>query len=60
MRLFCQMIDEFRSDSGATSIEYALIATLISIAVIGGVTASGGSLQASLENTLSQIVAAFG
>lgn len=54
------ILQVLRCNRGATSIEYALIATLVSIAIIGGVTASGDSLQASLENTLAQIVAAFG
>ena len=39
-------IDSFVSnDSGATAIEYALIASLIAIAIIGGVTALGTRLS---------------
>ena len=33
-------------ESGATAIEYALIAVLVSIAIIGAVTALGDSLKA--------------
>ena len=34
-----------RDDSGATAIEYGLIAALISVALITGATALGGSLN---------------
>jgi pilus assembly protein Flp/PilA len=33
------------NDSGATAIEYALIASLIAVAIIGGVTALGTRLS---------------
>jgi pilus assembly protein Flp/PilA len=33
-----------RDESGATAIEYGLIAALISVAIIGAVTAVGGKL----------------
>jgi pilus assembly protein Flp/PilA len=36
-------------DSGATAIEYALIASLIAIAIIGGVTALGTRLSAEFS-----------
>jgi pilus assembly protein Flp/PilA len=35
---------------GATSIEYALIASLISVAVIGGATAVGNSSTVQMQN----------
>ena len=35
----------FRDDSAATSIEYALIATLISIVIIGGATSIGQTVK---------------
>ena len=39
-------IKKFLNDeSGATAIEYGLIAALISVAIIGGATAIGGNLQ---------------
>ena len=34
-----------RDDSGATAIEYGLIAALVSVAAIGALTALGGSLN---------------
>jgi pilus assembly protein Flp/PilA len=34
-----------RDESGATAIEYALVASLISIAIIVGATAIGGTLS---------------
>ncbi len=34
----------WRDERGATAIEYALIGALLSIAIIGGATAIGGSL----------------
>lgn len=38
---------QFAADeSGATAMEYALIATLISVAIIGGATAAGSQLNA--------------
>jgi len=36
--------------SGATAIEYGLIAALIAVAVIGGVTALGQSANTTFEN----------
>ena len=38
-----------RDESGATAIEYALIAGGIAIAVIGAITAVGGALDTSLQ-----------
>ena len=37
----------FRDDSGATAIEYGLIAALIAVVIITGVTAVGTSLSAT-------------
>ncbi len=34
-----------KDESGATAIEYGLIAALVSVAAIGALTALGGSLQ---------------
>jgi len=36
----------WKDDSGATAIEYGLIAALVSVAAIGALTAMGGSLEA--------------
>jgi pilus assembly protein Flp/PilA len=37
------------AESGATAIEYALIAVLIAVAVIGGATALGTALNSTLQ-----------
>jgi pilus assembly protein Flp/PilA len=41
-----------RDESGATAIEYGLIAALIAVAIIAGATAVGGSLSGTF-NTIS-------
>jgi pilus assembly protein Flp/PilA len=38
-----------RCQSGATAIEYALIAALIAVVLIGGINAAGGSLLNTME-----------
>jgi pilus assembly protein Flp/PilA len=48
----------FRGDSGATSIEYALIAALVSIAIIASTTFLGGSMSGLFNHVASQITAA--
>jgi pilus assembly protein Flp/PilA len=42
MRMFAQLL---RDDSGATAIEYGLIAALISVVIIGAVTLVGSKLS---------------
>ncbi len=44
-----------QDDSGATAIEYGLIAALVSVAAIGALTALGGSLN-TLFTTVSSAV----
>jgi pilus assembly protein Flp/PilA len=39
-----------RDDSGATAIEYGLIAALIAVAIIAGATSVGGSLSTTFTN----------
>ncbi|MDP9569598.1 UNVERIFIED_ORG: pilus assembly protein Flp/PilA [Agrobacterium larrymoorei] len=39
-----------KDESGATAIEYGLIAALISVAIIGGATTIGGKLKDTFEN----------
>jgi pilus assembly protein Flp/PilA len=39
------VLNFIRNDSGATAIEYALIASLIAVAIIGAVTTVGGKVS---------------
>lgn len=51
------LIRRFRRDeSGATAIEYALIASIISIVIIGG----SGSIRSALRTTFNTIANAVG
>jgi pilus assembly protein Flp/PilA len=47
------------SESGATSIEYALIAVLIALAIIVSVTAVGASLQSLFSDVASEVTSAI-
>ncbi len=50
------MIKRFlNDDSGATAIEYGLIAALVSVAAIGALTAMGDSLEAMFSAVGSSI-----
>jgi pilus assembly protein Flp/PilA len=54
--LMANLIAQFAGDeSGATSIEYALIAVLVAIAIIGSVSALGSSLQSIFNNVSSEV-----
>ncbi len=45
-----KLLVRFAQDrSGATAIEYGLIATLISVAIVGGATALGGALDETYQ-----------
>ena len=44
-----------RDQNGATAIEYGLIAALIAVAIIGGVTAVGTNLSATFTNISSNL-----
>ena len=44
-----------RARDGATAIEYALMASLVAIAVLGAITSLGGQVEALFE-TISQAV----
>lgn len=46
-KLFARFL---KDESGATAIEYGLIAALISVALIGGATALGGSIGDTFTN----------
>ncbi|HEV2651447.1 MAG TPA: Flp family type IVb pilin [Rhizomicrobium sp.] len=52
--IFARFIDD---DSGATAIEYGLIAALISVAIIVAITALGTQLSAVFSNITSQLAA---
>ncbi|MBU0555774.1 MAG: Flp family type IVb pilin [Alphaproteobacteria bacterium] len=40
----------FKDNKGATAIEYGLIAALIAVAAIAGMSAIGGSLNTTFQN----------
>jgi pilus assembly protein Flp/PilA len=44
------MLSFFKDESGATAIEYGLIAALIAVVIIGGVTAVGTGLSTTFAN----------
>ncbi|HUK60167.1 MAG TPA: Flp family type IVb pilin [Stellaceae bacterium] len=51
-----KFLAKFRSDeSGATAIEYGLIAALISVAIISAVTSVGGSLTSTFNSVASAL-----
>jgi pilus assembly protein Flp/PilA len=43
------------NDSGATAIEYALIASLIAVAIIGAITVVGTKLQNTFNEVASNL-----
>ncbi len=49
-----------KDESGATAIEYGLIAALVSVAAIGALTALGGSLQTMFTTVSNALIAAVG
>ena len=58
--MFKLVVSLWRDDSGATAIEYGLIAALVSVAAIAALTAMGNSLETmfgSVANVLSNAVA---
>ena len=46
-----------KDESGATAIEYGLIAALISVAIIGGATAVGSKLGLLFDSIKTKLVA---
>jgi pilus assembly protein Flp/PilA len=53
------MFARFKKDeSGATAIEYGLIAALIAVAIIGGVSTLGNNTAATFNNVSSNMIAA--
>jgi pilus assembly protein Flp/PilA len=58
MKNFSQSFKTFWADEdGATAIEYGLLASLIALAIIGGATALGGSLD-TLFNSIATTLGA--
>lgn len=49
------LVKFIKSEDGATAIEYALIATLISVAIIGGATAVGTNVGTGLNDVAAQL-----
>ncbi len=49
-----------KDESGATAIEYGLIAALVSVAAIGALTAMGTSLQTMFTTVSTALSAAVG
>jgi pilus assembly protein Flp/PilA len=47
MNLFARFV---KCESGATAIEYGLIASLIGVAIIGAVSATGNGLNGTFNN----------
>ncbi|MEL6692352.1 MAG: Flp family type IVb pilin [Pseudomonadota bacterium] len=45
----------FQNESGATAIEYGLIAALIAVAIIGAVSAVGGSVSTTFNDVSAEI-----
>ncbi len=45
----------FKNESGATAIEYGLIAALIAVAIIGGISAVGDSARTTFDTVQGQI-----
>jgi pilus assembly protein Flp/PilA len=51
-----KMLKDFiRNEDGATAIEYGLIASLIAVAIIGGVAAVGSKLSTSFDTIQSNL-----
>ncbi len=49
-----------KDESGATAIEYGLIAALVSVAAIGALTAMCGSLNTMFQTVSNSLTAAVG
>lgn len=49
-----------RGEAGVTAIEYALIASLIAVAILAGVGALGGQLEALYLHVCNAVVGAIG
>ena len=47
----------FRNQSGATAVEYALVAALISITIVAGATMLGDNLDTHYQNVATSVTA---
>lgn len=54
-RVHDRFIELVGNESGATAAEYALLVTLIAVAIILGATALGNSVNARLQNTADAV-----
>jgi pilus assembly protein Flp/PilA len=54
-RVHDRFVEVIRSESGATAAEYALLVSLIAIAIILGATHLGNSINTRLDDTATQI-----
>ena len=50
----------FRDESGATAIEYGLIAALIAVVLVGALQAVGTSLQGAFDKISTEVDGAVG
>jgi pilus assembly protein Flp/PilA len=55
MKTLRTLLHFVRDRSGATAIEYALIAGIICIAIVGGATTLGGTTNDSFERVSSEV-----
>lgn len=53
------LIQKLADESGVTAIEYGLLATLIAVAIVGAVSATGTSLLTLYNNLSTAIIAAL-
>jgi pilus assembly protein Flp/PilA len=53
--MFARIAKFRRDDKGATAVEYGLMAALIAVVIIGGVTALGTNLLAIFNNVAGSI-----
>lgn len=58
--MFTTIRNVLNDESGATAIEYGLIAALVSVAAIGALTAMGGSLKDMFTKVSTELKAAVG
>lgn len=58
--MFGNLKNLLKDESGATAIEYGLIAALVSVAAIGALTAMGSSLNTMFGTVSTQLKTAVG